>query len=139
VGIAQLVLEGLDQAIGEESGPIFVAFAAADHDLMLVKVDILDPQADGFHEAQAAAIEEFSHELVDTGEVADDFGGFLFGEDGGQTAGFFGADGVNGVVEFQAQHVTVEEKEGAEGLVLGFVVSSAERWRRRYFRAGPDG
>jgi len=40
------------------------------------------------------------------------------GQDGGQAPGLFGAQGVNRP-QLLVQHLTVEEQEGREGLILG--------------------
>jgi len=37
----------------------------------------------------------------------------------GSRCGFFGADGIDGGGQFDAQDVVVEEEDGGEGLVLG--------------------
>lgn len=37
------------------------AFAFADNDLAVAEVEVFDTQAEAFHEAQAASVEEFGH------------------------------------------------------------------------------
>jgi hypothetical protein len=41
-----------------------LTFSLANNNLVLFKVNILNPQADTFHQAQAAAVKEFGHQLV---------------------------------------------------------------------------
>lgn len=53
------------------------------------------------------------------GESGDDAEGLFVGEDGGEAAGAFSADGVEGEVEVDPEDLAVEEEDGAEGLVLG--------------------
>jgi hypothetical protein len=82
------------------------------------KIHILDAQADALHQAQAGAVEKLRHEFVDAVQVVQEAADLVPGEDGGEALGPFGRgeeDGVNLFVEDFA----VEEKNGAEGLVLG--------------------
>ena len=44
-------------AIGQEGDAILGAFAVAHMDLVVIKMDVFDAQAHGFHEAQARAVE----------------------------------------------------------------------------------
>ncbi len=48
----------LDQDIGEHGDAVVFAFAIPDDDLVVAKVQVLDPQAHDFHEPQAAAVHE---------------------------------------------------------------------------------
>jgi len=114
----QVFAQGRDEAFGEHGDAVFFAFAIANDDAVLFEVYILDAQTQAFDEAQAGAVEDFGHELVSAGEGVEDAQGFVFGEDGGDVFGFLGADS-DGVFEGFAQDFTVEEEDGAEGLVLG--------------------
>lgn len=118
-GLLELETKGFDGAGGEQGEAVFLAFAIAHDDLMLAEVDIFDAQAEGFEEAEAGAVEEEGDELVDAGDAVDNGAGFLFGEDGGQVLGRLGAGGLDGGVEGAIEDFAVEEKKGAEGLVLG--------------------
>ncbi|OGO18828.1 MAG: hypothetical protein A2Z14_00400 [Chloroflexi bacterium RBG_16_48_8] len=51
--------------------------------------------------------------------MVKDAADLVFGQDSGQALGFFGVQGVNGAVQFLAQHLAIEEEEGAKGLILG--------------------
>ena len=46
--------------------------------------------AETFHEAQAAAIKDLNHKAVNAGEMLDDGGHFVFGENDGETLRFLG-------------------------------------------------
>lgn len=85
---------------------------------MVLEVNILDAQADAFHEAQAAAVEELGHQFVGAVQAVQELPDLFAGEDGGEAFGSFGRgeeDGVNLFVE----DLAVEEEDCAEGLVLG--------------------
>lgn len=86
---------------------------------MLVEIYILDAQAQTFHEPEARAVEELSHEQVRVGEALKNHGDFIFGEDGGKALGLLGLSGAklgsNGLME----NVVVEKENGAAGLILG--------------------
>jgi hypothetical protein len=56
-------LEGFDEAIGKHSDVVDRAFAVADGNLTMVKVEVDDAQAQGLDQPQAGAIEQPHHEL----------------------------------------------------------------------------
>ncbi len=70
------VMQVVEQIGGEDvrqhTDPIARALALADDDLMLGEVEILDPQAEAFHQSESAAVEQACHELVGAGEAAQD-------------------------------------------------------------------
>ncbi len=79
-----LGLEGRDEGIREDGDAVVFAFAIADEDGVVAKINVFDAQAETFHEAQAGAVEELGHEFGDSVHVVDDGHGFLMGEDGGE-------------------------------------------------------
>lgn len=85
---------------------------------MLSEVQIFDPEAHAFHEAQATAIQEFGHHLMFIGHVAQNGLDFGFGEHHRQTFGLFGTHGSDGAIKFQMQNFTIEKNDGIESLVL---------------------
>ncbi len=105
------------------------------------EVEILDPQAEAFHQAQPAAVEQAGHELVGAGEAAQDLLDFLAGEDRGERFGAMGADELGGEVEFEVEDRAVEEEQGAERLVLGGgrdVVVDGEGGEKRFDVVGGE-
>ena len=117
--ILKYVFDFGDEAFGEDSDTVVVAFAAANDDLAVVEVHVFDAQAHTFHDAESATVKDFGHEAGNAAHVIDDFHGFGMGEDSGQT---FWAGGVGEVG--RERHVSlendpVEEEEGTEGLILG--------------------
>jgi hypothetical protein len=112
--------EGGDEVLGEHGEAVLEAFAVTNDNLALAEVDVLDAQAEALHEAQPAAIEELGRELVGAGEAAHELLDLFPSEDSGEVVGPTSAQGVEGNVDVEAENVTVEEEQGAEGLVLGW-------------------
>lgn len=85
---------------------------------MIVEINIFDTQAQTFHQAQPTAIEKLGHEFGCALHVADDRQSLLLTEDGGQAAGFLGANEFGREGEFAAENVAVEKDNCAQGLIL---------------------
>jgi hypothetical protein len=115
----EVILEGSVETGGENREALVVAFRFADEDLVVLEIEVLDAQAEAFHEAQAAAVEELGHELVFAGEVAEDEADLVAAEDSGDAAGGAGAGGADRRFEGLAEDGAVQEEDGAEGLILG--------------------
>ena len=84
---------------------------------MIVEVDVFDAQAQAFHDAKAAAVEDFCHEAGYAAHVCDDLDGFLMGEDDGKS---FRAGGIGEVwrkLDVFLKDCAVEEEDGTQGLV----------------------
>ncbi len=107
-----------DDGIGQGDKAVFFAFAIADGDGFVLEVEVFDPQTDAFHQTKARAVEQLGHEFPDSVEAVEDEADFLRGENGGDVFGAFGGGKDDGV-EVYVQDFTVEEEDGAEGLVLG--------------------
>lgn len=110
--VAQVASERGDDGFGQDGGAILEAFGLADDDLPVSEVEIFEAQADAFHEAQAAAVEELSHQKVGAGEVLEDGLDFAPGEDGWDAFRAAGAQGVDRQVEFDLEDVLGEEEQG---------------------------
>ena len=114
----KMFFQGEDEALGKHGNAVFLPFTIAGNQAVLFEVDVLDSQANTFNEAQAGAVENLCHELVNAGEGVDDAQGFAFGKDGGEALGLLGANGSN-VIERLVENFAIEKENGAEGLVLG--------------------
>lgn len=90
----QVFLERGDEAIGEH-GSSFPR-AIADGDRLVFKVNVLHPQTEARHQAQAGTVEQLGHQAVGAGHLSDDPAHLFPGQDGGQAFGLLGAQGVNG-------------------------------------------
>src|SRR4051794_33972100 len=76
----QMELERAAQAFREQRDALAHAFALADGDLPVTKVDILNPQAKAFEQAQATPVEEMGHEAIVAFEIRQDSARFDSGE-----------------------------------------------------------
>lgn len=113
----QVFLQQRDEAVGQHGHPVLFPFAVTDDEGSPFEVKVLDAQAQTFHQPYAAAIDQLGHQLVCARQAADEAQSLLPGQDGGQPFGAFGAQRINGA-QVLAEHFTVEEKQGAEGLIL---------------------
>jgi hypothetical protein len=114
----EMLFERMDERTGEHRDPFAAALGFTDDDLPVAEIEILDAQAQAFHQAQASAIEELAHEAVGPVEKTKDEEGLILAEDGGHTAAGAGANGVEGFFEGGVEDIAVEEEDSAEGLVL---------------------
>ncbi len=111
--------QGFDQTGRQHRHAVFTALALAHQDLAALEIEIFDPQAQPFQQAEAAAVEQLRDEALDAGHLPQHALHLRFGQHGGQALGLPGADGfqVEGV-QLLPQHFAIEEQEGAEGLRL---------------------
>ena len=105
--------------MGQDSDAVLSPFAIADKNQVLAKIHIFNAQAQAFHEAQAAAIEQFANELVYAGQAGDDLQRLGRGEDCGQLFRPVGPGHIDGAVEFLVEDIAVEKEQGSQRLVLG--------------------
>lgn len=56
---------------------VLIAFTGSDDDLMLLKINIFNPQAQPLHQTQPAAIEQAGDQLVVTGQGLEQSLGFV--------------------------------------------------------------
>lgn len=104
--------------MGQGDDAVFFALPIPDGDGLVLKVTILDPQTNAFHQAQARAIEQLGHEFMGSTQVVDEVQHFVAGKDGGEALGTFGGGEEDRFNFFSVKDVTGEE-DGAEGLMLG--------------------
>lgn len=107
-----------DDGVGEGGDAVLFAFAIADGEGFVFKVDVFDAQAQTFHEAQAGAIENLRHEFVQPIHPVDDADDLFAAEDGGEAFGSFGGGEEDGFDLF-LQDFAIEEEDGGKRLVLG--------------------
>lgn len=93
--------------------------ALAHNDLPLGEVEILDAQAQTLHQAEAAAIEQLCHQLVGAVECSEHQARLGAGQDGREASGLPGAGSVDRLGEGLVEHLSVQEEQRAERLVLG--------------------
>ncbi len=68
----ELPAEPVAGSLGEQRRAVPRAFAAADHDLMALEVDVLHPEGETLVEAKASAVEELGDEAVRGVEVVEE-------------------------------------------------------------------
>ena len=112
--------QGLEQGVGEHGEAVIFSLAISHDDLVIVKIQILNTQAQDFHEAEAAAVHKLGHELMDPVHLRDHPLGLVTGQDGGHPLGPARPDGKEGcLVQLHLENIPVEKENGADGLVLG--------------------
>jgi hypothetical protein len=115
----EVFAQGRFENFRQEGDAVFIAFAVADDDLVEVEIDILDAEAEAFHEAEAGAVKEFGEELVGAGHGCKEAVGFIARHDDGQAGGAFGADELIHPLERLMEDFVVKKDNGVESLVLG--------------------
>src|SRR5688572_27113571 len=68
----QVLTQRLDQRGRQDGDPVFRTLAVPHHDAMVVQVQILHPESQRLHEAQATAIEKAGNQPVVAAQVRDD-------------------------------------------------------------------
>jgi hypothetical protein len=114
----EVVLEERDERGGKGRETVLISLAGADCELLHGKVNVLDAEPDGFHNPQAAAVEQFGHQLRGALHECEDGSDFVPGHDHGDVDLLVGAHGVNAVVQGLVEDALVEKDEGMHGLVL---------------------
>lgn len=115
----EMHLQGLDKGGRKHGNAILHPFAIPDGDLPAIEIQILNPQAKAFHQAQSAAIEQAGHNLIIRRKDGKQFPDLIFGKDGGQSGRAPGADNPDGAFEILKKDLFIQEHQGIEGLVLG--------------------
>ena len=96
-----------DEAAGQHSDAVFHAFAVANDDLLLGKVEVFDSEGEGFAHAHSGAVEELNEKAVCSVHLGDDRANFVMKDDVAfdpLKVAFFGAEGVmfapNGIAHY---------------------------------------
>lgn len=98
---------------------IFRAFAIADGDLIIMKIDVFDAQSHTLHQSQAGAVEQAGHQPERAIEAAENRLDFGFCEDEGQLGRRFRVGNIAEPVQRLFENIFIEKQDGAEGLILG--------------------
>jgi hypothetical protein len=115
----EVFAQGSFEGFGQEGDAIFIAFSIADDDLVEVEIDVLDAEAEAFHEAEAGAVKEPGEELVGAGHGGKEAVGFLASHDYRKALRAFGADELIHPLKGLVEDFVIEKDKGVEGLVLG--------------------
>ena len=85
----------------------------------IAKVDVLHAQAATLQQAEAGAVEKKRHDPRYAGQLLQDRPGLLAGEHHGQILGALGPHDIIEPRQVHTEHVSIQEEQGAECLVLG--------------------
>src|SRR5207245_5308561 len=107
----------LDRA-RQHSHSVLAPFAVADRDLVRREIDVLDPQAAAFEEAEPRAVEEQRHQAGRAIQLLEDRPDLLAGEDRGQVLRAFGTDEAVEPRKLDAEDLTVQKEKSVKSFVL---------------------
>ena len=115
----EMDLERPDESLREEGDAFPHSLGLAHRNLAVAKIDVFDPQSQTFEQPQTAPVEKMDHEAVVAFELREHSARLRAGEDDRNLGWAFNSLYLVDEVEFPIEDLLVEEKEGAEGLVLG--------------------
>ncbi len=104
--------------VRKNSYPILGTFAVPDDNLILLKIDVFDPQPDAFHQPQPAAIQQHCHNTMYSGHCLQQLFNFGLGQNSWQSFRTLYADRIYRIIEFNVQNLPVKKNNGIQGLVL---------------------
>lgn len=81
-----LLEQRLSKGFGQERNPIFSAFSVVDEQLVAGEVDVFDPKAGTFEEAETSTVEKGRHEFGHAFHVAEDGAYFVTAQDDWQVS-----------------------------------------------------
>lgn len=87
--------------------------------MLHLKIDVLNPHPDRFHDAQAAPVEKLGNQLGGSLQQRDDSGDFFACHDHGDVDFLVGAHGIDPTLQGVVEGTLVEEQQSIHGLVLG--------------------
>jgi hypothetical protein len=114
----QVVLEHKGERGRNGGEPVLVALARTDGQWLDLNIDVLDPGPDGFHDAQAAPVEQFGHQLGGAIHQREDGGDFFAGHDHRDVDVLVGTHGIDAALYGVVEDSLVEEHYGIHRLVL---------------------
>ena len=116
---SEMFLQRWNHWPGHCRDPVFVALPLADGDLAAFEVQILDPQAKGFEQPQAATVQQHGDEPLVAAQVCQDPRYFIDGQDNREPFGAAGANDAFEAVERLFQHTGIDKQDRRQRLVLG--------------------
>jgi hypothetical protein len=110
----QLLLD----TVRQERHAIFHALAIANHDLVVTKINILDPKAQTFHQPKSCSIKELYDQPVNIEKCCDCLSRFLPGQYRRYSSSSFGSHCLNVIAQICAQHLFIKKQQSIERLIL---------------------
>lgn len=107
------------EALGEHGGALLSPLSVQHLDASEREVDVLDAQAKGLHEPEAAAVEKAGRQGEDAVDLSEKPFDLLPGEDHGHDLRSPRPGEVSEITELQPDDVPEEEMEGVQGPPLG--------------------
>jgi hypothetical protein len=114
----QVVLEHRGERGRNGGEPVLVALARTDGQWLDLNIDVLDPGPDGFHDAHAAPIEQFGHQLGGGIHQREDGGDFFAGHDHRDVDVLVGTHGIDAALNEVVEDSLAEGHYGIHRLVL---------------------
>ncbi len=115
----EVASQGILHGGGQHGDAVLLPFAVPDEQLVGAEVDVFGPQAQGFEQAQAGAVEQRRDQEIGAGEALQDLAHFGAAQDDWQALGGFGARDVLQPAELMLEDFAVQKQQRAEGLRLG--------------------
>ena len=104
---------------GNGGAPVLVALARTDGQWLHLKIDVLDPEPDGFYDTQPAPVEELGDYLGGSVHEREDGGDFFARHDHGDVELLVNANSIDVVLKRMVEDALVKEHQGMHRLVLG--------------------
>ena len=98
-----------NNTFGEDRDTVLFPFPVVNCDALISQVEVLDAQAQGFHHAQPATIQELGDQLVFALHGANDLHDFIPWEDSWKPFGTGSADDIEGNRQFFLEDGAVKE------------------------------
>jgi hypothetical protein len=114
--------QGFHQRSGQEGHAVFLPLAVADDEVLLAEIDVLDPEAEAFHQPQPGTIKQTGHEMLLAIELGQDGADLGAREDHGQPFWPLGPAGVDASLQGSLEDDFVEEQQA---LIAWFWVEAA--------------
>lgn len=76
----KVFLEQRYETVGQHRHPVLRPLAVADDECLPIKLEILDAQAQAFHQSHTAAVDQLCHQLMCDRQAADEPERLVFGQ-----------------------------------------------------------
>jgi hypothetical protein len=113
-----VIAQGWHQAGRQHRHPILEALAVAHENLATLEIDILHPQAQAFHDAQTSAIHQPTDQGIGAFQPRKQRGNLGLRQHHRQAARGLGRLDIIEPRQLDTQHLTIEKKQCALGLIL---------------------
>jgi hypothetical protein len=134
----QVIGKRLSDLVWQDRDAVLSAFALADEHLPRREVNVFDPKLRALENSKSRAIHQCGHQLWDAAHLPQHRLNFVSSQHEGQGLLPLGSDEFVDPWGLQPKHVTVEERQRAQGLLMGAGAGSARnevvQERTQFFR-----